>query len=520
MNAKLATKLNLLNYIKSFSMPDFPDLKILSKSFFNDLFLKLYENDNKYTLLYGDIDGLRKLNDSIGFDKADLAIEELLKTVVDYLPDDVISFRIGGDEFCFIIPDLSSTETRKITKQIHNSLSSNSKVKGLDITFGACDSSNFDNINDMYTFVEKKVNLKKHSHLKFNEPVKNINDYNRRLDFFIDSTIKDYIKNFRFSPDRYFKSEDLKTLSYPIINTITNLLNDEEDDIDINANNVNSGVNSQPDLHDDNLEINFDVASKIYNLIMSSDINYEDLDSISIEELRCVRDNLSTDSVTGAHNNVYRDHYLLPRFEEDETPFKVILIESLGIKILNSISSHTNTDFKIKSTFDCLINELDSVLPENSNIKYFPIHSGGGTFEIIVQNDNSGIITSDVIDNILNNVNSDENNIKLFGAVENCLDASDYNSIYSELNNVCGTKKNAIKNDDNYFISPDALKLIDVSLSSVVNFFKTQSKNLGIYDEHAKIDFSKKVVNSLINNFHNLNLTNDLYEKDESDYSR
>lgn len=33
MNAKLATKLNLLNYIKSFSMPYYPDLGILSNTF-------------------------------------------------------------------------------------------------------------------------------------------------------------------------------------------------------------------------------------------------------------------------------------------------------------------------------------------------------------------------------------------------------------------------------------------------------------------------------------------------------
>ena len=112
MNTKLSMKINLLNYIKSFSMPDYPELKILSKTFFNDLFLKLYKNNNKYSLLYGDIDGLRKLNDSIGFDKADLAIEELLKTVLNHLPDNVISARMGGDEFCFIIPDLSTSETR------------------------------------------------------------------------------------------------------------------------------------------------------------------------------------------------------------------------------------------------------------------------------------------------------------------------------------------------------------------------------------------------------------------------
>lgn len=33
MNTKLATKLNLLNYIKSFSMSNYPDLGILSNTF-------------------------------------------------------------------------------------------------------------------------------------------------------------------------------------------------------------------------------------------------------------------------------------------------------------------------------------------------------------------------------------------------------------------------------------------------------------------------------------------------------
>lgn len=516
MNSKLATKLNLLNYIKSFSMPDFPDLKILSKSFFYDLFLKLYKNDNTYTLLYGDIDGLRKLNDSIGFDKADLAIEKLLEIVLSYLPENVISSRVGGDEFCFIIPDLSADETRKLTKQIHEVLSSSEAVKGLGITFGACDSSEFDNINDMYNFVENKVNLKKHFHLKFNEPVESVDDYNKKLDELIDSTIKTYIKSFRFSSKRYFKPEDLKVLSYPIINTVTNLLHDDK----VNDTGVDADINVPLSSNDTSSQIDYSITEKIYNLIMSDRINYEDLDSISIKDLKSIRNDLSTDSVTGAHNSVYRDHYLMPRFEEDEIPFKVILVESLGIKILNSISSHTNTDLKIKSTFDCLINELNAILPEGSDIKLFPIHSGGGTFEIIVQNDSSDIITPDIIDNVLKKVNLDENNIKLFGTVKECIDATDYNSIHSDLDKICEAKKNKIKDADNYFVSPDALKLLDVSLSSVIDFFKVQSKNLGIYDESAKKDFAQKIINSLIDNFHELNLSNNLYEENEPDYSR
>lgn len=516
MNTKLSMKINLLNYIKSFSMPDYPDLKILSKTFFTDLFLNLYKSDKQYSLLYGDIDGLRKLNDKIGFDKADLAIKELLQTVLAYLPDNVISARVGGDEFCFIIPNLSTNETRKLTKQIHQSLASNKTVNGLDITFGACDSTKFDNIIDMYNFVEKKVNMKKHSHLKLNESVKDIDDFNKKLDKFIDCTIKEYIKNFRFSSKRNFKLEDLKILSYPILNTMTNLLNDNNS----NESHSNNNINNKSGLNDNKLQIDSNVTTKIYNLIMSNTINYEDLDSLSISDLKSVRNDLVTDSITGAHNNVYKDHYLLPLFEEDGISFKIILVESLGIKILNSISSHTDTDLKIKSTFDFLMNEFNNIIPEGSNIKLFPIHSGGGTFEIIVQNDDSNTITQDIINDILNNANLDENNIPVFGAIKDCHDVQDYTDTYSDLSKICEEKKNKIKDDYNYFINPNALKLIDTSLLSVVNFFKDQSTHLGIYNEHTKKQFFQRVVTSLINNFNDLNRSNDVYEKDESDYSR
>ncbi len=511
MNAKLATKLNLLNYIKNFSMPDYPDLGILSNTFFYDLFLGSCKNVDNYALLYGDIDGLRKLNNEIGFNNADLAIEELLKTILNYLPENVTSARLGGDEFCFILPDLSTKDTRKLTKQIHEALSSNKKVHGLDITFGACDSSEFDNIHDMYAYVENKVNLKKHSLLDINENVKDIDEYNKKLDTFINSTISTYIRNFRFSSKRVFNQDDVKTLSYPVINTVSNLLDTDN----ITLNNTDEKF-----IHDDDDKIDPDVASKVYNLITNKEIDYDELDSISVPDLNNIRNILSTDSITGAHNNVYRDHYIIPRFADENTSFKVILAESLGIKILNSISSHSSTDLKIKSTFDSLINNLNEVIPKESNIRAFPIHSGGGTFEIIVKNDYNNILTPEKVNKILNKVNSNPNNIALFGAIENCPSTLDYDHIYSDLNRICETKKSEIKDNKDYFLSPDALKLLDVSLSSAVNYFKVQASHLGIYNENSKIEFSKKIINSLIDNFNQLNLEAPAKGDDSSEYDR
>ena len=324
---------------------------------------------------------------------------------------------------------------RKITKKIHEALAKNEKVKGLDITFGACDSSNFNNIHDMYTYVENKVNMKKHGLLNINENVENVNEFNQKLDKFIDSTINTYIKNFRFSQNRIFNNDDLKTLSYPVINAVSNLL--DTDNIVIK--------NDCDDFIHEN-KIDSDIASKIYDLVSKPNINFEELDSLSIKDLKNIKDILSTDSVTGAHNNVYRDHYILPNLEEEGDPFKVILAESLGIKILNSVSSHSSTDLKIKSTFENLIKNLNEIIPEGCNIRTFPIHSGGGTFEIIVKNDYKDILNADKINQIFNKMNLNPDNIRLFGSVKNCQNPLDYDRIYSDLNCICEMEKSKIKN--------------------------------------------------------------------------
>ena len=509
MNTKMATKINLLNYIKSFSMPDFPNLKIFSKTFFSDIFLHYNMRHDKYSLLYGDIDGLRKLNDTIGFDNADIAMENLLKTVISYLPDNTISFRTGGDEFCFVIPRLNTEETRKITKQIHSSLKKDEKVNGLDITFGSCDSSKFSSLEALYKYAENKVNLKKNLGLKLNENIHNIDDYKIKLDAFIDSTVKNYINHFRFSSNRVFTREDLEALSYPLLDRISNLMNSK---------NINNFHNSNY-IESSGLNLDDETTRKIYKLIIDSNIDYESLDSLSVKDLKSVRDDLSTDSITNAHNNVYRDHYLLPNFEEEETPYKLILVQSIGIKILNSIESHTGTDKKIKKTFDAMMKQFKQNIPENSTIKFYPIHSGGGTFELLVLDDNLDIINKTLVDDILNRVNSNEETIKLIGTVDNNDSSIDYTKLHSDMDKACDLKKDVLKGSSDYFITDNALKLMDVSLSSVVEFFKTQSKKFGIYNETEKENFYRKFVNSLIDNFYALNISNKKQEKTD-DYTK
>lgn len=499
-------KSDLLSEIKSYSISSFGEFNMLTKSFFHNLILPSYENEEIYTLLYGDINGLRKLNDRVGFDKANLAIEELLKIIFNNLPNNIVVSRIGGDEFCIIVPGLSCEQTRELTKVIHSELRSTPAVNGLDITFGACDSTEFDTIKEMYNFVESKVSLKKFAHLHLDEDATDLEDYNQKLDNFINFTIETYINNFRFSSKRIFTREDLETLSYPILDSITNLLNSETE-LSFSNNTSDDIVHPESDS-----SLPVEALKNICSLVIGDDISNDVLDDISNDDLIAIKKLLTIDPITNAYNKIYRDNGLLAKLKNTNNPFQLILVESLGLKICNSILSHAGTDAKIKSTYDSFLSELQNNIPESSNAQITPIHSGCGIFQIFVENGSCADL-----EHVIDTVNSDQNNFKLLGGAKNCSSISEYNNAFFELANSCEIKKNAIKDTSEYFVTQDALQLINVSLSALVNYFKTQSQSLGIYSEKEKINFTKKIISSLMDTFSELNIANQDIQKNTQD---
>ena len=85
------------------------------------------------TIVMGDVNGLKLINDSFGH----VAGDELLKKVAEVITkgcrgDDVIA-RLGGDEFVILLPKTDAIETDKIIKRI-NDLSLKEKIGSIDIS--------------------------------------------------------------------------------------------------------------------------------------------------------------------------------------------------------------------------------------------------------------------------------------------------------------------------------------------------------------------------------------------------
>jgi diguanylate cyclase (GGDEF)-like protein/PAS domain S-box-containing protein len=108
------------------------------------------------TIVMGDVNGLKLINDSFGHAMGD----ELLRKVVEVIKngcraDDIIA-RLGGDEFVIILPKTDAFETEQIIKRIKD-LSLKEKVGNIDISisFGYATKSNEEeNIQEIFKYAE------------------------------------------------------------------------------------------------------------------------------------------------------------------------------------------------------------------------------------------------------------------------------------------------------------------------------------------------------------------------------
>src|SRR5439155_17241354 len=73
-------------------------------------------------LLLLDVDGLKEVNDALGYDKGDHLISTLARTITETIKRRHLAARMGGDEFIVILPDATRKQARKqaqrITKRI------------------------------------------------------------------------------------------------------------------------------------------------------------------------------------------------------------------------------------------------------------------------------------------------------------------------------------------------------------------------------------------------------------------
>lgn len=96
------------------------------------------ERNLPISIIMGDINGLKLINDSFGHSVGDELLKKTAESMKRFFRDDDIVARLGGDEFAIILPKTDTMETENIIRRISD-YSSKEKVMNIDlsISFGS-----------------------------------------------------------------------------------------------------------------------------------------------------------------------------------------------------------------------------------------------------------------------------------------------------------------------------------------------------------------------------------------------
>ncbi len=91
-----------------------------------------------FALVLGDVDGLKELNDRLGHMAGDRTLEAIGRVLQQGRREVDAVFRIGGDEFALILPEVGEREARAVIERITETIrtSDDERLKGVGISFG------------------------------------------------------------------------------------------------------------------------------------------------------------------------------------------------------------------------------------------------------------------------------------------------------------------------------------------------------------------------------------------------
>jgi diguanylate cyclase (GGDEF)-like protein len=84
--------------------------------------VRLTETGTPFRMLFVDVDGLKAVNDKLGFERGDQLIVALANALNATIKPGELVARLGGDEFVVVLPRLSKKQARKRAKRLEEEI--------------------------------------------------------------------------------------------------------------------------------------------------------------------------------------------------------------------------------------------------------------------------------------------------------------------------------------------------------------------------------------------------------------
>ncbi|WP_051280243.1 HD domain-containing phosphohydrolase [Anaerovorax odorimutans] len=137
---------------------------LYNRRFYAEELKKLDNKENlPLTVVMGDVNGLKLINDSFGHEKGDLLLKKVAEVLIKGCRKEDIIARIGGDEFVLLLPKTDSCQAEKIVNRIKN-IALDEKIDSIDISvsFGYETKYNeYENIKEIFKNADKYMYKKK-----------------------------------------------------------------------------------------------------------------------------------------------------------------------------------------------------------------------------------------------------------------------------------------------------------------------------------------------------------------------
>lgn len=529
---KLIYNLNTaINKVKNFSTPNFNN--VFSRQYSEDIIFNMLDSkNNNYAFIFGDFNKLRTINELYGHEYGTKIMQMALDLIKKDLPQNSIMFRLGGDEFGFILFDKNEKDCTEYIERINNTLKSHAQsISGLSIELVATDSSK-GTINTQINLADEQINKIKSSRKKLDTPIQvssesfiplgipsNISDEEKNVWTSINNHINtltyNFLQDLRPSKEFVFEKEQIKDASHFIIDSICALVNEKISGKEILKSNydVPEDYNIEYNLNLKN-NISPDTAQLIHKLITEPNtVHLDILSDNAINELtnkiNLLTEDLIIDHKSGFFNKSYLKTFLIPELRKSDTDLYASFVTTSEIKLSNSAYGYDFTDYRLDKTNklfqDSILKNLnynDTSFDANPNTTHI-VSYGAGNFVLIYPKDlkdniekNLGETISQI--NASSNIQDPYSSLKMSYAPVSKKDNnkinknSDTDFIYSikKINDIADFNKDYLKKE--LFNSTDVLLAFKKLVSPLLDCYLALP--------NAKTDINKKSI--LIENFH------------------